>query len=110
MAIELLRALLQGGAHLTRPQYQGLRRDPELAIALDELRDQDVLMPFQGHGKHGDETVYGLAPWFHDVLGPALVFTRHETPSLPEAQRVARALNEVGYRSNEPEIQAGVHS
>ncbi|MEA3218518.1 MAG: hypothetical protein QOJ19_4674 [Acidimicrobiia bacterium] len=108
-AIELLRALLQGGAHLTRSQYQELRRDPELAIALDELRDQDVLMPFQRRGKHGDETVYGLAPWFHDVLGPALVFTRHETPSMPEAQRVARALTEVGYRTNEMEVEAGVH-
>jgi hypothetical protein len=97
MAIELLRALQEAGSHLSRSQYQQLRRDPELALALDELRDHDMLMPLQRRGKHGEETVYGLAPWFHDVLGPALVFTRHETPSAPEAQRVLNALREVGY-------------
>jgi hypothetical protein len=29
---------------------------------------------------------------------------------MPEAQRVARALTEVGYRTNEMEVEAGVHS
>jgi hypothetical protein len=100
LSIELLRAL-EGSHHLTRTQYQLLKRDSDLAIALDELRDQDILMPLQGHGHHGEETVYGLAPWFHRVIGPALVFTGHETPSSPEGRRVTAALNAVGYLADE---------
>ena len=95
VAIELLRAL-EGGRHLTRPQYRQLRRDPDLAAALDELRDQDLLVPLQRQGARGEETIYGLAPWFREVIGPALVFTGHETPSGSEADRVTRALEEVG--------------
>jgi hypothetical protein len=95
-AIELLRAL-EGGGHLTRTQYQHLRRDPELAVALDELRDQDLLVPLQRHGARGEETIYGIAPWFQEVIGPALVFTGHESPATMEAERVASLLREVGY-------------
>jgi hypothetical protein len=95
VAIELLRAL-EAGRHLTRPQYQQLRRDPELAAALEELRDRDLLVPLQRKGSQGEETIYGLAPWFREVIGPALVFTGHETPSSSEADRVTRALEEVG--------------
>jgi hypothetical protein len=47
LAIELLRAL-EGGHHLTRTQYQRLRRDPDLAVAIDELRDEDLLVPLNG--------------------------------------------------------------
>jgi hypothetical protein len=101
LAIELLRAL-DTSRHLTRSQYQQLRRDPELAMALDELRDQDLLMPFQRRGQRGEETVYGLAPWFHDVIGPALVFTDHESPARAEEQRVMEALREVGYLTHHP--------
>jgi hypothetical protein len=100
LAIELLRAL-EDGPYLTRAQYQQLRKDSALAIAIDELRDHDLLMPFQRRGAEGDETVYGPAPWFRDVIGPALVFTGHETPSTPEHQRVTAALREVGYPAEE---------
>jgi hypothetical protein len=96
LAIELLRAL-QGSRHLKRTQYQQLRRDPDLALALDELRDHDLLVPLQRRGAHGEENIYGLAPWFHDVIGPALVFTGHESPPSEEAQRVRAALRDVGY-------------
>jgi hypothetical protein len=101
LAIELLREL-NGGHHLTRAQYQQLRQDPDFAIALDELRDRDLLMPFQRHGAKGEETVYGIAPWFHGVIGPALVFTDHEAPSAPEAERVSAALREIGYFGDAP--------
>jgi hypothetical protein len=95
LAIEILRTL-SDGRRLTRSQYQQLRQDPELALALEELRDADLLMPFQRKGRNGDETIYGLAPWFQDVIGPALVFTDHETPSAPEAERVEAALGDAG--------------
>ena len=95
LAIELLQAL-EGGHHLTRTQYQHLRRDPDLAVAIDELRDQDLLVPIQRRGARGEETIYGIAPWFLEVIGPALVFTGHESPSEAEAQRVRSALREVG--------------
>jgi hypothetical protein len=100
LAIELLRAL-ENGPYLTRAQYQQLRKESDLAIAIDELRDHDLLMPFQRRGAEGDETVYGLAPWFREVTGPALVFTGHEAPSPPEHQRVTAALREVGYLTDE---------
>jgi hypothetical protein len=100
LAVEVLREL-QGGHLLTRAQYQQLRQDPELAIALDELRDRDLLMPFQRRGAKGEETVYGIAPWFRGVIGPALVLTEHEAPG-PEAERVRTALREVGYLSDAP--------
>jgi hypothetical protein len=96
LAIELLRAL-EGGHHLTRTQYQRLRRDPDLAVAIDELRDEDLLVPLQRRGARGDETIYGIAPWFLEVIGAALVFTGHETPSEAEAQKVRSALREVGF-------------
>ena len=35
--------------------------DPELAPALDELRDRDLLVPFQHRGARGEDTVYGLS-------------------------------------------------
>jgi hypothetical protein len=95
LAIELLRALADG-RHLSRAEYQQLRQDPEMALALDELRDSDLLIPFQRRGRNGEETIYGLAPWFSEVVGPALVFTDHETPSTPEAERVAAALGPAG--------------
>jgi hypothetical protein len=95
LAVELLRSLASGRP-LTRAQYRQLRQDPDLAVALDELRDQDLLMPFQ-RGPKGEQTAYGLAPWFHDVIGPALVFTDHESPVRPEADRVMEALGAVGY-------------
>jgi hypothetical protein len=101
VAIELLREL-QGGHFLTRAQYQQLRRDPELAVAIDELRDRDLVMPYQRHGAKGEETLYGIAPWLHGVIGPALVFTDHETPSSPETERVRAALREVGYLAESP--------
>jgi hypothetical protein len=66
-------------------------------MAVEELRDQDLLVPLQRRGSHGEETIYGLAPWFRDVIGPALVFTEHETPSTSEAERVAAALRGVRY-------------
>lgn len=96
LAIELLRAL-GGGHHLTRTQYQRLRRDPDLAVAIDELRDQDLLVPLQRRGARGDETIYGIAPWFLEVIGAALVFTGHETPSEAEAQEVRSSLREAGF-------------
>jgi hypothetical protein len=96
LAIELLRAL-EGGHHLTRTQYQELRRDPDLAVAIDELRDEDLLVPIQRRGTRGEETIYGIAPWFLEVIGPALVFTGHESPSDAEARRVMSALREAGY-------------
>jgi hypothetical protein len=96
ISIELLRAL-EGGHHLTRTQYQQLRRDPDLAVAVDELRDQDLLVPLQRRGARGEETIYGIAPWFQEVIGPALVFTGHESPSDTEAQKVMSALRGVGY-------------
>ncbi len=95
IAVELLR-YLERGQHLTRHHYRELQRDPELATALDELRDRDLLVPFQHRGAHGEDTVYGLAPWFRTVVGPALVFTGHETPSLPESQEVETALRQMG--------------
>jgi hypothetical protein len=101
LAVELLRAL-EGGHHLTRTQYQRLRRDPDLAVAIDELRDQDLLVPVQRRGARGDETIYGIAPWFQEAIGAALVFTGHETPSETEAQRVRSALREVGFDVDEP--------
>src|SRR6267143_1957013 len=96
LAIELLRAL-EGGHHLTRAQYQELRRDSDLAVAIDELRDHDLLVPLQRRGARGEETIYGIAPWFQEVIGPALVFTGHESPSEADAQKVMSALREVGY-------------
>jgi hypothetical protein len=96
LAIELLRAL-ERGHHLTRTQYQRLRRDPDLAVAIDELRDQDLLVPLQRRGARGDETIYGIAPWFLEVIGAALVFTGHETRSEAEAQKVRSALREAGF-------------
>lgn len=106
LAVELLRAL-DHGPYLTRVQYQQLRKDPNLGIAIEELRDHDLLMPFQRRGADGDETVYGPAPWFRDVIGPALVFTGHEAPSSAEHQRAAAALREVGYLTDEmPELIA----
>jgi hypothetical protein len=95
LAVELLREL-QGGHVLTRTQYQQLRQDPDFAVALDELRDRDLLIPIQRRGSKGEETVYGVAPWFQSVLGPALVFTDHETPSAAEAERVRTALRDIG--------------
>ncbi len=80
LAIELLRHLARGQP-LTRDQYSRLKRDAELASAIDELRDRDILMPFQKRGPKGEETFYRIAPWFQDVIGPALVFTGHETAS-----------------------------
>jgi hypothetical protein len=107
LAIELLRAL-EGGHHLTRTQYLHLRRDPDLAVAVDELRDQDLLVPIQRRGARGEETIYGIAPWFLEVIGPALVFTGHESPSDAEAQKVMSALREVGYDvDNLPQQNAG---
>jgi hypothetical protein len=104
VAIELLRAL-EGGHHLTRAQYQELRRDPDLAVAIDELRDQDLLIPLQRRGARGEETIYGIAPWFLEVIGPALVFTGHESPSDAEAQKVIAALRDVGYDADTPPQQ-----
>lgn len=101
LAIELLRAL-SAGPNLTRQQYQQLRQDPDLALAVDELRDRDLLMPFQRKNSNGEVTVYGLAPWFRDVIGPALVFTEHEHPSATESQRVAAALRKIGYGTESP--------
>jgi|SRR5438445_11100519 len=101
LSIELLRAL-EGGRHLTRTQYQQLRRDPDLAVAVDELRDQDLLVPLQRRGPRGEETIYGIAPWFQEVIGPALVFTGHESPSSTEAQRVMSALRAVGHDADDP--------
>jgi hypothetical protein len=95
LAVELLR-YLERGQHLTRHHYRELRRDPELATALDELRDRDLLVPLQHRGARGEDTVYGLAPWFRAIVGPALVFTGHETPSLPESQEVEAALRQTG--------------
>jgi hypothetical protein len=95
LAIELVR-YLERGQHLTRQHCWELRRDPELATALDELRDRDLLVPFQHRGAHREDAVYGLAPWFRAVVGPALVFTGHETPSLPESQEVETALRHTG--------------
>lgn len=109
LAVEMLREL-QGGHLLTRSQYQQLRNDPELAVALDELRDRDLLMPFQRRGAKGEETVYGIAPWFHSVIGPALVFTDHETPSPPEAERILAALRDVGYPTDPSHDAGGVRS
>jgi hypothetical protein len=106
LAIELLRTLSEG-RHLSRTEYQQLRQDPELALAVDELRDSDLLMPFQRRGKHGEETIYGLAPWFQAAIGPALVFTEHETPSAPEAERVATALARVGQSEVMPAAVSG---
>jgi hypothetical protein len=100
LAIELLRAL-EGGPSLTRGQYQQLRRDPQLALAIDELRDGELLMPFQHRDANGEETVYGITPWLRDMIGPALVFTDHEAPSSTEAQYVRRALQEAGYPVDE---------
>jgi hypothetical protein len=97
----LLRAL-EDGHPLTRAQYQQLRRDPELAIGIDELRDRDLLIPLQRRAHRGEETIYGLAPWFHDVIGPALVFTGHESPASAEADRVVKALREAGYATDKP--------
>lgn len=100
LAVELLRAF-DHGPNMTRDQYQQLRKDPNLAIAIEELRDHDLLMPFQRRGAEGDQTVYGVAPWFRDVIGPALVFTGHEAPSSTEHQRAAAALREVGYLTDQ---------
>jgi hypothetical protein len=93
-AIEILR-VLDEGLCLRRSQYQSLKADPELALALEELRDHDLLIPFHRRGPKADETVYGLAPWFVGVTGPALVFTGHETPSTTVAERVRTALASV---------------
>jgi hypothetical protein len=106
LAIELLRALADG-RHLTRSQYQQLRQDPELALALEELRDSDLLMPLARKGKHDEETIYGLAPWLQDVIGPALVFTGHETPSTPEAERAVAALDNVSRSEEKPAARSG---
>jgi hypothetical protein len=95
-AVEFLRCL-ESGEHLTRSQYRQLRQDAELAMALDELRDRDLLIPFPQRGAHGGETVYGLAPWFRNLIGPALVFTGHESPSTAESERVMLALRAIGY-------------
>lgn len=94
LAIEFLRHL-DRGAPLTREQYRRLKSDPELAAALDELRDRDILMPFQQRGSKGEETLYHIAPWFQDVIGPALVFTGHETALSAESERIAEKLAEV---------------
>jgi hypothetical protein len=96
LAIELLRAF-ERGPRLTRAQYQGLRRDDEISAALDELRDSGILIAFQHDATDTHETVYGVAPWFRDVIGPALVFTGHESPSALEAQRVTKSLRDVGH-------------
>ncbi|MDB6110556.1 MAG: hypothetical protein JWR69_2306 [Pedosphaera sp.] len=106
LAIELLRALEQTH-HLTRSQYQQLRKDADLALALDELRDQDILIPLQRTVPHGEETVYGLAPWFQGVIGPALVFTGHETPASSEAQRVMDSLKKVGFMTDHAQNSVG---
>ncbi len=52
-------------------------------------------MPFQKRGPKGEETFYRIAPWFQDVIGPALVFTGHETASGPESERIADKLREI---------------
>ena len=94
LAIELLRALLRT-RHLTRAQYHRLREDPEMAEALDELRERQILVPLEGHTGKGGKTggvVYSLSPWISDVVGPALVFTGHETPSPEETERIQNAL------------------
>jgi hypothetical protein len=93
LAIELLRALVNS-RHLTRVQYRRLSENPEMAEALEELRERQILVPLQGHGKEGKGVVYWLSPWFADVVGPALVFTGHETPSAAEADRIEKALVE----------------
>jgi hypothetical protein len=100
LAIEFLRHL-DRGQPLTRDQFRRLKRDPELAAAIDELRDRDVLMPFQKRGPGGEETFYRIAPWFQDVIGPALVFTGHETASTAESGRVTEKLREID-ASSEP--------
>jgi hypothetical protein len=94
LALELLR-VLENGTHISRSQYRQLRHDEEVAAALDELRDEDLLVPVQRRGSQGEETYYGLAPWFREVVGPALVFTGHETPSGPDSERIADALRKV---------------
>src|SRR5207237_8542544 len=72
-------------------------RAPSLAVASAELRDRVLLVPLQRRGARGDETIYGIAPWFLEVIGAALVFTGHETPSEAEAQEVRSSLREAGF-------------
>ena len=93
---------------LTRDQYRRLKGDPELAAAIDELRDRDILMPFQKRGPRGEETFYRVAPWFQDVIGPALVFTGHETASSAESERIADKLREIDAAS-EPVTSTASH-
>jgi hypothetical protein len=107
LAIELLRHF-DGGQALTRDQYRRLKGDPELAAAIDELRDRDILMPFQKRGPRGEETFYRIAPWFQDVIGPALVFTGHETASSAESERIADKLREIDAAS-EPVTSTASH-
>jgi hypothetical protein len=98
ISTELLRALTDEHAHLTRAQYKRLRANPGLKLALEELRARDLVVPLAGRNESDEEeTVYWLAPWFHDVIGPALVFTGHERPTDNEAAHVHAALREVGY-------------
>ena len=94
LAVELLR-VLESGIHISRSQYRQLRQDEEIAAALDELRDHDLLVPLQRRNSQGEETLYGLAPWFREMVGPALVFTDHEAPSSHDAERVAEALRAI---------------
>jgi hypothetical protein len=81
---------------MTREQYKTLREDPEMHEALTELRRGSLILALSPY----DETsgpVYWLAPWYHDVIGPALVFTGNETPSASEQEFVNRLFDEVGY-------------
>lgn len=95
VAVELLRALEAGKAHLSWKMYRELSRNPEIESALLSLRTKGLVVPLEGAEDGSGDPVYWFPPWFYDVIGPALVFCGREYPEIRET--IVAALNSVGY-------------
>ena len=92
-ALELVRILDEESLHLTYSQYNELlQTDSEIAGALQELRNCDLVIPLTS-ATH--EPVYWFPPWLSKMISPALVMVARGAPNTHSLLR--RRLSAVGY-------------
>lgn len=84
--------------HLTLPQYRSLGEHPALSIAINELRDSGLLVPYADHDRANHDPVYYLGKDLFKVIEPAMSLV---PPVPPEVRSVVdEALRSVAYTSS----------
>lgn len=102
VAVELCRALLEGGRHLTREQLIELQDTP-LGTAISELRAIDVLVPLRSTNEtlsESDRVVYWFPSGVARPLETALSLVGRS--GAKSAMMVRKYLRSVGYKIDTP--------